>query len=180
MRVRPLQPDFVLDNVTNNFVPRSANITLGENASIDGAAVSLGATAGDQSVNGLVEAEAGGFNFMKPLENFAAFLSLPVSVLGKASEAEIAIGRGASVHATGDLSVDAEAQALANGNAIYWFSSGPANKGGVAVVYDETNATANVTIASGAKLVADGNATVVSDATSKAAGIARVTQNTGQ
>ena len=89
---------------------------------------------------------------MKPLENFAAFLSLPVSVLGKASEAEIAIGRGASVHATGDLSVDAEAQALANGNAIYWFSSGPANKGGVAVVYDETNATANVTIASGASL----------------------------
>ncbi|MBV8795705.1 MAG: LEPR-XLL domain-containing protein, partial [Hyphomicrobiales bacterium] len=170
---------FVLDNITNNFVPRAASITLGQNASIDGGTVDLGATAGDQNVNGLVNAEAGGFNFMKPLENFAAFLSLPVSVLGKSSDAEIAIGQDASIDATSDLIVDAQAQSLATGNAIYWFSGGAANTGGLAVVYDETDATANVDIASGAHLVADGNASVVSDATSKAAGIARVSQNTG-
>ena len=45
--IQAITTGFVLDNVTNNFVSRSANITLGENASIDGAAVSLGATAGD-------------------------------------------------------------------------------------------------------------------------------------
>lgn len=149
---------------------RDVEVNIGAGAELTGAGIYLFAQAEDRSLTTLLGTNRLVNNFIiQPLlDKIADWLSLPVKVLCKQSEATITVGEGAKIIGSGTVGLYATAASDATGVAkSKYFSIG----------YAQAIATASVTIASGAIIQSTGAAVVV---TSDANATAKMTTETAQ
>lgn len=162
-------------------VVRDAAITV-TGANIQGDTVDIEATGGDIALadqlnqvmndnaatwlNGLIQNVTG---------YVTQYTTLPVSFMYKKGTAEVTVGAGSSISASGNVTVSAAASADATGQALYYMSTRVG--GSFGFNWAETSATA--LIDQNALITSLGSVTVTSHAKNTINGAARVTQNIG-
>ncbi len=149
---------------------RDVEVNIGAGAELTGASIYLFAQAEDRSLTTLLGTNRLVNNFIiKPLlDQIGDWLSLPVKVLYKQSEATITVGAGAKIIGSGTVGLYATAASDATGVAKSKY---------ISIGYAQAIATASVTIASGALIQSTGAAVVV---TSDANATAKMTTETAQ
>jgi len=167
------------DTTLENFLPafgtdRNVSIDISEGASLLGGGIYLITQAEDRDLI----AEAAGSdvtNFViDPIRDYiGSVLALPVKLLIKQSTATVTVGEGATIHGSDTVGIYASAIADASGSA-----SGSI----ISVGYSRSVATAKVDIASGASIISDSAAVVITSAaeasSSMSAGTSRESEDT--
>ncbi|MCW5625903.1 MAG: LEPR-XLL domain-containing protein, partial [Burkholderiales bacterium] len=163
---------------TGTFSARDAAISIDTGTTVNANSIDISALAGDETLNEIMGQYADGApaDLLKFLETVVNPSGIPISILVKRSAADIKI-TGANLNATGDVSIDANAQSIANGTGVFYRA--PINiPGGLAFVYVEAEASATVTLDDTTSIRTTGGAiSVTTEGTTTADGTARVSQN---
>ena len=159
-------------------VARQASITVGADAIIEGSDVTLEGTAGDVALANAIGQAAGptvGTVVAVALQDLAKnipTLNLPISVIYKQGTADVTVGQGAAITASGNVVVDSNAAADATGRAVYTFNG----TFGASLVFTDATSDAETTIDQGAQITAGGNVSITTTGSSTSSGTAKSAQ----
>jgi hypothetical protein len=158
---------------------RQASVNVGANAVIQGNKVDLEGTAGDMALANAVAEVAGPgpaegiTGTLQDLVKSAGTFNLPIAVIYKQGTADVTVGQGASISASGDVFIHADATADATGYSLWNFNT----KAGFAFTFTDATSDAETTIDPGASITAGGNVTITSEGSSTSKAKAKSEQN---
>jgi len=163
-------------------VERSATISLEQGVVVRGADVRLEAEAGDFMPASLTESE------LKLIENLSVpalgyatrDISIPALTALKNSAAEVQLGDGVQIASSGDVVIDARANATAKMTVV----SGAGVLGGTplsifSIVYTRADSSAEAVVGPNASIVAAGSVNVLAHSDAEASSTSRTTKNVG-
>ena len=167
----------VADFFDNNFI---AQISIGQNAVIQGGDVSLTATSGDESRDMTATTGANAANSIFSLlgDYVNQWGSLPLSVLVTQATATTEVGQGASISSSSSVTISGTATADSTGEAAYWEKSLLGAFAG-SFSFAKAESDAEALVDASATITASGAVAVESQTTTTTSGTALVTQNTG-
>ncbi len=177
--------EFLLQGVAQvdpRAVERTATISVGQGAVIRGADVRLQAESGDFIPDSLSASELTLIeNLSVPALGYATKeIAVPALTAMKNSAAQVLVGDGAQIASSGDVVIDARANATAKMTVV----SGAGVLGGTplsifSIVYTRADASAQSIVGDHASIVATGTVNVLSHSEAEASSTSRTTKNVG-
>ncbi|MBD2469090.1 hypothetical protein [Nostoc sp. FACHB-145] len=150
---------------------QKAEISLGNNVSIEAENITLKAEAQDDNPTDEINSWVNGFLVQPLIDYGTAIASLPVDFAIRESSASVILGNNAKLTTGGDIEISATAKADSTSKVLnQYFSIG----------YSSSNATAITTIGQGAIIKAEGDVNILSDANSVAGMTTRTLKNLGE
>lgn len=162
----------------------TASITIAEGVTILGGDIDIEAKAGILDFNSDMSPVAKGFTsgVEVVLGKYADLLALPLAVQISIVKATVVVGAqggdAVTIRGAENVSIDAEATAQAEGDAIFWWNPTSKQNLGLAVGVWVAEATSTVTLNDQVSVESsEGNVSIAADSKTVAGGAARVSQN---